>query len=368
MKILVLVHQVGKDAPGILFERLLRSLGERATLDIACAAYTPSKGLPIRSLQTFRYPVMKYRTRRLLTLLFRGDCLARRFAEKIRIPEDSDLILSLFSNERFFALESGAILQRESGKPWAAYCVDAVPSPPAWAGNGPYRKCVAALIRRCCEGLSFFASLTAEMLQYQKQFLPEWIRTDCLLPPVESPRMRQMPPPGSRPRFLYAGRIYGQRSARVLLEAFARLSGSPELVFIGPDGERIRKEIARYAPACRERIELLPWTPDLDSELERATALMDIDAPGPDDVYLSSKLFTYLRCPRPIVSITGPGSPARRLLSGMDSVLVCPHEPEAVQKALERCSEAFDYTDRAVILSAADADALARRLLKDLAL
>ena len=211
-------------------------------------------------------------------------------------------------------------------------------------------------------------TLTAEMLQYQKQFLPEAIRTDCLLPPVESPRMRQMPPPGSRPRFLYAGRIYGQRSARVLLEAFARLSGSPELVFIGPDGERIRKEIERYAPACRERIELLPWTPDLDSELERATALMDIDAQGPDDVYLSSKLFTYLRCPRPIVSITGPGSPARRLLSGMDSVLVCPHEPEAVQKALERCSEAFDYTDRAVILSAADADALARRLLEDLAL
>lgn len=368
MNMLVLVHQVGKDAPGILFERLLRALGERATVDLFCCAYTPSGSLPIRSLQTFRYPAMKYRTRRMLTVLSRGDCLARRFAGKIHVPEDTDVILSLCSNERFFALEAGAILRERSGKPWAAYCVDAVPAPPAWAGNGPYRRSVQALVKRCCRELSFFASLTPEMLQYQKQFLPQGIRTDCFLPPVDSTRMLPLDPPDSCPRFLYAGRVYGRRSARVLLQAFARLKGEPRLVFIGPDGERISREIDRYAPACRQRIELLPWTRDLEPHLARATALVDIDAEGPDDVYLSSKLFTYLRCPRPIVSITGPGSPARHLLAGMDSVLVCSHDAEAVQEALERCSGAFDYADRAAILEQADAGTIAGRLLEDLGL
>lgn len=367
MKLLVLAQQVGGDAPGILYERLLSALTERCEVDLVCCAYMPARHLELHSLQTFRYPRMKHWMKQAMTVLQHGDWFSRRFAQEIRIAPNVDLILSLCSNGHFFALEAGGHCRKKSGKPFAAYFVDAIPSPLNWTPNGLYRRSVVSLVKRCCKHLSYFATLCPEMLAYQRQYLPERLWTECFLPPVSGSEIRSVPMPSGHPRFLYAGRIYGRRSARALLEGFAQLEGEAELVFVGKDEDRIRREIEKYAPECAGRVRFKPWTKNVFPYIAEATALIDIDADLPEDVYLSSKLFTYLKWARPVISITGGKSPARRLMTGLDSVLVCAHDAGEIKAAMEKCIsglEGFDYSDRSSILEAASAVRTAERFLQ----
>lgn len=368
MKVFVLAQEVGGNAPGILYERLLRALSEHCTLDFAVGKWVPSGKIEYRSLQTFCFPKMKHWMKRILTVLFKGDIFSRRARSKIVFPEDTDVILSLCSNDRFWALEAGEYWAGKSGKPWACYFVDAIPSPVEWVGNTLYRRTVESIVRRVSGKISFLGGLSSEMLEYQKTLFPEQVSSAVFLPPMESAEIRPLPNPENPPLFLYAGRIYGRRSARHLLEAFSSMEGSARLVFAGSD-RRIHREIKLYAPRCSDRIEVLPWVSDLEPLIARATALIDLDAELEKDVYLSSKLFTYLAYPRPIVNITGARSPARRLLQGLNSVLVCPHDSKSVEIALRRCINDFGtfyYSDRQALLEEADAAKIAARMVQEL--
>ena len=368
MKIFVLAQEVGSNAPGILYERLLRALSERFTLDLAVAQWQPSAEIKCRSLQVVKFPRMKHWMKRIMTVLFKGDPISKCRRRRIVFPEDTDVILSLCSNDRFWALEAGEYWKKRSGKPWACYFVDAIPSPVEWVGNGPYRRSVEAIVRRCAGSMSFFGGLSEQMLEYQGSMLPPTLKRKVFLPPIERTAIKPLPKPQSPPLFLYAGRIYGRRTAKYLLEAFSTLQGDARLIFAGTD-ERVRKEIDAYAPGCKDRIEVLPWVSGLEPLIGRATALVDLDADLEKDVYLSSKLFTYLQYPRPIISETGAHTPARSLLGGMKSVLLCPHESRALAEAMQKSIsdfERFDYSDREAILAKADADRIAEELLQEL--
>ena len=365
MKVFVLAQEVGSNAPGILYERLLKALSERCTLDLAVAEYKGNESIKYRSLQTVRLPRMKHWMKRILTVLFKGDLVSRIKRRGIYFPEDADLILSLCSNDRFWALEAGEYWKKQSGKPWACYFVDAIPSPPEWVGNGPYRKSVEAIIRRCAKSMSFLGGLTEEMLEYEETMLPLSLKRGVFLPPVSESFVQSLPPPAKPPVFLYAGRIYGRRKAGPVLEAFSSLDFDARLVFAGTD-RRVLKEIEAFAPHCKDKISLLEWTDDIEPLIAEATALLDIDAELENDVYLSSKLFVYLQYPRPIISVTGPGSPARRLLSEEPSVIVCPHKAEAIAEAMRRCAfESFDFSRRQSLLEEASASRIAEKMLQE---
>ena len=60
MKVLVLAQEIGGNAPGILYERMLSGMSSLCQLDIATCSYRPS--VPIRTGRVFqmKYPRMKY--------------------------------------------------------------------------------------------------------------------------------------------------------------------------------------------------------------------------------------------------------------------------------------------------------------------
>ena len=355
MKVLVLAQEIGGNAPGILYERLLSAMSSLCQLDIATCSYRPS--VPIRTGRVFqmKYPRMKHWAKRWLFSWTGKDWISCHLAHRLqnRLEGEYDVILSLCSNDRFWALEAGAYLHQRHGWPWACYCVDAIPAPAAWVGNGPYRKAALRLWTRIGGGIGFLASICDEMLAYQRSMLRQAaaIPTGVYLPPVSGLPVDTTPFPGPDPVFLYAGRIYGKRTAKYLLEAFGRFLGDrprAELVFLCPaaDAERVLSGIPEHVAG---HVRLEPWTDDVQPWIDRASALIDLDADVPDDIYLSSKMFTYLLQKRPIICETGTNSPSRHLFRGIPSIIQCDHDPEQLYRAMHKAMDGFQecgYTDR----------------------
>ena len=355
MKVLVLAQEIGGNAPGILYERMLSGMSSLCQLDIATCSYQPSVSIRTGRVFEMKYPRMKHWAKQGLFSCAGRDWISCQLAHRLqnRLEGEYDVILSLCSNDRFWALEAGAYLHQRHGWPWACYCVDAIPAPAAWVGNGPYRKAALRLWTRIGGGIGFLGSICEEMLAYQQSVLPKGtsIPAGVYLPRVSGVPVDTAPFTGTDPVFLYAGRIYGKRTAKYLLEAFGRyLEDQPqaELVFLCPtaDAERVRSGIPGQVAG---HVRLEPWTDDVQPWIDRATALIDLDADVPDDIYLSSKMFTYLLQQRPIICETGANSPSRHLFRGIPSILQCDHDPEQLYRAMHQAEDgfqAFDYADR----------------------
>jgi glycosyltransferase involved in cell wall biosynthesis len=371
MKILVLAQEIGTNAPGILYDRLLQELGRLCRMDVAVVSYEPSSPLTVEKVYRIPYPRMKYAVKKAMLSVFGRDPVSRWLCRKLRgiKPGEYDAVLSLCSNDRFWALEAGAFLKRRLGCPWGCYFVDAIPAPLNWFPDSAYRRAVVRTVRRCCGQMDFLASLCEEMLRYQLSLLPGRPKvTDVLLPSIPSVAGCSCGPRPEGPcRFLYAGRIYGRRSAKHLLEAFSLLIREipdAELVFAGTE-RTILDEAGRYGEELRAHVILLPWVSDISEEVLKATALIDLDAEVDGDVFLSSKMFTYLAYDRPVICETGMDSPSRRVFSGIPSILQCGHDARELKTAMAevvRRSGSFDYSDRDAVREKASAAYSARRL------
>ena len=119
------------------------------------------------------------------------------------------------------------------------------------------------------------------------------------------------------------------------------------------------------------QVKLLPWTADPEPYFAQATALINIDAFVEQDVFLSSKLFSYLPYNRPVICQTGADSPSRHLFAGMESVLLCGHNALEIKDALLRAIREFDrfrYEDRLPLLQQASAPNVAQELARELSL
>ncbi|MBO4475125.1 MAG: hypothetical protein J5737_00170 [Bacteroidales bacterium] len=319
------------------------------------------------------YPRIKHIIKIMLFSLAGRDWISRRLAGKLQkqLDRDYDIILSLCSNDRFWALEAGACLKRSLGLPWACYCVDAIPAPAEWIGNGPYRNAWLRLWKKIGGNIDYLASICDEMLAYQKSVIPDLppVPAGTFLPPVSGSLADTKPYTSENPVFLYAGRIYGRRTAVYLLEAFSMfLKDYPEaeLVLLG-----LLSDFERALSGCPQdvssHIRVEPWTDDVQYWIDRSTALIDLDADIPGDIYLSSKMFTYLLQKRPIICETGSDSPSRRIFKGIPSILQCGHDALQLYQAMCKAaggSADFDYSDRLGIIG--ESHEAPARLVKDL--
>ena len=373
MKILVLAQEIGGNAPGVLYERLLSALPSPCELDVAVCSYDPSVPIQVRRHYPVSYPRMKHWAMRIMVSLTGRDWIsyakARSFCHQVE--GDYDVVLSLCSNDRFWALEAGCRLKKSRGLPWVCFMVDAIPAPVAWNGNGLRRRAVLRRLKQMGPQMDYVASICDEMLAYERPFLHlrEGVGSRAYLPPVPSETIRTEPEAPANPVFLYAGRIYGKRSARNLLDAFASfLADFPgaQLVFLGLK-EDFAPYLDLYPPAVTDHIQLQAWTKDVQPWIDGATALIDIDADVPHDVYLSSKMLSYLRQQRPIICETGPDSPSRRIFGGIPSILQCGHDAGQLYKAMHRAVDGFrefDYSDRAAVIR--EAQETPQRLIRDI--
>jgi hypothetical protein len=92
----------------------------------------------------------------------------------------------------------------------------------------------------------------------------------------------------------------------------------------------------------RNHVTSAPHTLDLEPLFARAKVLVDIDADLEKDPFLSSKIVTYLKVNRVILSETGKITPSREMFAGLNTVVQCDHNEESLYKGMLRAIELAD--------------------------
>ena len=358
MRLLVLTHDIGKTAPGIVFERLLSGLTRLCEIDVVTCNYAPSIDLNVNGIQIIHYPQIRIRLAKFLFVIFKTDIVSCVLKRRVKVNRDYDFVLSLCSSGFFFGVISGLYVSKKINTKWGCYCVDAIPAPIGWSKDTPYFRASKSFVKKSFANLDFFAAVNEQMLEYEVSLFSHknTMRTTYLVPPSLSERIIQLPIIHDRFWFLFAGNIYGMRKSKYVIEAFSKLVSEYEnigLLFVGNIGQDTYEEIANLSDEVKEKIEVFPRMTEIVPFYERASVLLDIDADLENDVYLSSKISTYLGYNRPIICESSEGTPSRSLLSGIDSIIHCHHKVDEIQAAMSYTIEHytdFDYSDRNELL------------------
>lgn len=376
MKILVIAHQIGKSAPGIVFERVLMGLAKISgvVIDVIACDYNPSLSLVLRRVQVVPYPHLHYRLHNTIFKLSETDIIAEYLKYRIcKVDKDYDVVLSLCSSGHLFGLIVGNKLRKDLGCRFGCYLVDAVPAPLGWSKNDKLYKSTLNAISRLLQNVDFLASVNDKMLKYQESLFVHKFGfcSDVVYPPSLDQHINTyLFKRDNIFRFVFTGNIYGRRNPEYIIKAFSMLVEdypNTELVFIGNSGKDLIEKINRDGAKVANKILVLSYIDNLSSFYEKATALIDIDADLDNDVFLSSKMSGYLTCNRPIICETGHNSPSRHLFNEIPSILQCEHNPIELCQAMSYCIghfESFDYKDRDKALSLFDIDRNARVLYR----
>lgn len=373
MRVLVLAQDIGVTAPGIVFERILYELSKKedVELDLVVSNYCSSTPLEVEEVQVVRYPDIHPRINKLIIGLAGTDAISHLLSKRIELNNNYDIIFSLASFHHYFGLISGLYLKKRLNVKWGCYFVDAVPAPNGWVPNDLYFKSVKRMISNTLRSVDYLASVSKEMLEYQLSLFKrkEELLTDVLYPPSTSSQIIHYERnSGGNPCFLYTGNIYGLRKAKYVIEAFSTFCkdvNNIDLVFVGNCHYAVEAEKKKYNDEVAKRIKVEPHTSNLVPYYKRSIALIDIDADVENDVFLSSKIASYLTVNRPIICETGLNSPSRHIFSDIPSVIQCNHSPIDIKRAMNYVLEnqnKFDYTDRNHILKEFSAESVAQKL------
>lgn len=337
---------VGRTAPGIVFERLILGLSSIHKTDVLTADYDPSvnSGQVYNILKSGKL-VVNLRIHCLFMALFGVDPFDRYWVWKsIRLLKKNnlnhyDIIISFLSNHNYASIIAGEEFSRKIRSGFVIHSVDAIPAPEGWKEPlGYYRGSKRFMTRHIGKADAFFTS-NQQMLDYYFSIYPVLKSkiTDVLYSPSLE-KFRELPsPPGGPNNFVYTGGLYGARNIKYLIEGFEKLIKEyPDslLIFVGsylnPDNLKM------FNAGTLNKIKTYPFTKDLDKYYSCATALIDIDADFDNDIFLSSKVVNYLMINRIIISETGINSPSSYLFKDMESVIQCRHDADQLYNAMKK--------------------------------
>lgn len=378
MRILVISQQIGKSAPGIVFERVLSELTKNTEVDVDVVAceYNPSLEILSKNLQVVRYPKLHYRLNNIKDSLLNRDLISDILKYKIKLKHKNyDSIIAFCSSGHLFGLVSGIYLSKQLNCKLGCYLVDAVPAPLGWSKNDKLYRSTLKMIGRLLHNVDMIASVNKEMLDYQLTTFnhKKGLKAAVLLPPSNKSTVEIVPyEDDGIYRFLYTGNIYGLRSSKKMVEAFSLLvdkNENVELCFVGATGGEVEKEIEKYGKKVKDRILVTPRVNNLQPYYSKSIALLDIDANIDNDVFLSSKMSSYMTIDRPIICETGSNSPSRHLFKNIPSVIQCGHDANELLKAMLmviKNYKTFDYSDRNEILNMQSSQNVANHLVETL--
>jgi hypothetical protein len=364
MKILVITEDVGKNAPGIVFERLLHGLSINNELTILTASYEPDNVLHnIQNIIISPKLDIHPRIYKFLIGIFGVNPYDIYWAFKsIRILNRKfdmrfEIIMSFLSYSHFGGLIAGYHYSKKHNISHAVYSVDAIPPPPGWLKFDYYYSGLQKMIGKYLGSVSFLFSLNNQMLSYQlKTFVPKkkLISGVIYTPGFNSVKVFPDSTVASTYNFVYTGGIYGLRKVDYILSGFQKLLKfypNSILQFIG--SQLPPAVLSSLESDTLKKIEILPFTKDLDPYYRAATALIDIDADVENDVFLSSKITNYLMINRVIISETSMNSPSRILFKGINSIIQCEHNDDKLCLALKQSIELKDsisFDDRKTVI------------------
>lgn len=360
---LIISPNVGRTAPGIVFEKLIEGLSKIHSVDLITSDFHSSNLRTANKITIVPKLNLHPRLFKLFISIF-GVCPTDRIWERkvlYRLGKCDikkyDLIFSFVSFHHYTALFLGEKLRRYGPK-WAVYSVDAIPAPIGWSKNDAYYRSVKRIVSKKLSKAQYYFAANEEMLMYQlTTFDSEKLVYKGVVFNPNGGRLIELKTPYSFESytFLYTGGIYGVRNPKYLLQAFRKLLKqypNSTLEFVGTSLDNsLFKDFSDFE---RRKIMLHPFTRDLIPYYERATALLDIDSELEDDVFLSSKMVNYLTINRLIISETGNNSPSRKLFSGIASIIQCNHDSDMIAKAMKKAIEdgpSADFRDREEIIS-----------------
>jgi hypothetical protein len=239
----------------------------------------------------------------------------------------------------------GLRVARATGLPWTAHFSDPwTDSPYARNLAAPEAEEARAAERRVIQASDAVIFPTARMASLvMRKYPSEWSDKVSIVPhgfDDESETIRANPRRArDRLRLVHAGDFYGVRSPVALMEAVARLNseGSAneiEVVFVGsvPDEHRHKAGELRLNDVMRFQGRL-PYT-EAARLIASADALLVVDAPGQESVFLPSKLVDYLAFARPILGLTPRAGASADLLTRLQCRSTEPDDVEGITNML----------------------------------
>jgi glycosyltransferase involved in cell wall biosynthesis len=379
MRILIITENIGKTAPGIVFERLLQGLSVDNELSVITANYEPNIDLSkLKNVEVIKKSILHPRLFRLLYALFTicpNDWYwVKKAINKLNKIDDNNfvVVLSFASFHHYSGLIAGKMYAKKKRIKHAVYFVDAIPAPGAWSVNKQYDNAVLKLVNKYLSDVDAFFSSNEQMLAYQmKTFTPQkGMISGVIYAPTFLEFKNFSETNDNTNNFVYTGGIYGARKADYILDGFKSLlkkHPDSKLQFIGGSPEPTF--LLGIESAIIEKIEILPFTKNLDSYYAAATALLDIDADIENDVFLSSKMSNYVMVNKTIISETGKNSPSRHLFKGIDSVIQCGHNADELCLAMEKAVEMkgiMKFDDRKSVIQMLQIENVIKELMKQL--
>jgi glycosyltransferase involved in cell wall biosynthesis len=211
--------------------------------------------------------------------------------------------------------------------PWVVHFSDPWADSPYMSYTGMVRRRHEKMERTCVEKASIVTLTSEKSIDFYKLKYPQFQQKFRFLPNVfDADDINTTPLDfGNKLRFVFTGRLYGNRSIHSLIDAIeAAVQLRPELedkfelvlagFFVDENTERIRrsflKNINYVGPLSMKEAMKLQHS---------ATALISIDALESDprfDMFFPSKLLDYLASRRLIVAITGKSSTTFDVIEG----------------------------------------------------
>ena len=378
-RFLVIAPELDGNAPAFVLRNVMLALARHADLDIFTSRWGD---LPLpEGVRTFYTGHMRgYKWERVdrywrwfhcnpedLNWYFRVRHRVRRQIHGIHY----DAVLTLSSATTMPTIMVGGYFARQLKCKWLIYSVDGIPSPVEWM-EGFFRSHdrIARYVDRICRGAQVFYLSNYWMAEYEKKVCPsftgkwDWLYT-CPRKWEDYPKVGH-----EGLVLLYTGALYGKRSVSGLKDALASLAAKGKnikMIFVGDVAESFAQELQPLTE--KGIVEIHPFQDNIDDYYTRADILLDIGADLDYDIFLSSKIISYLPVSRPILGISGVPSPARDVMKECPGMVHCRNIGEEIEAGILQCEQMLEsgFESRAPFLEQFKPETVALKLFNEMA-
>jgi len=347
MKILIIVYSIGKSPAGKVFETYINELADYCSnIDIICAENFAIFNHDIHIHRIDDSVIVPNRLAKLVTIILgkaiknlSWEIKARKAGGNIINKLKPGIILTFASGGSEAAINAGYKLSRRFKIKHAIHMCDPIPVPRGWETYEIYRKSLIKPIKNALRECTFLSMNTEEMIRLQQASVKfDLLNKSFVSPDPVNSTMKYFGKPDERNRLLFLGTFYSARKPDKLVLGFSKFiqeGNDAELHIIGHSGFDLKK--FNLPEDINNRIIFSSWKEDISEEYRRSRVLVDVDADIENDVFISSKLKSYLAIDRVILSVTRNSSPSYKLLSEVKtSSVISEFNEEAICSAIKR--------------------------------
>ena len=371
--------QIGHSAFGQVTERLVKALGNKP--DVNLFVFASSSSIQNASnIYTYKYfRLFGERIDKILYVVLGLDLKSivwetvfflkfRKVIKRLSI----DVIYCYTNRDAKPVLNIGYWFSRAFRLPYVIHFCDPIPPPAGWQNSEFYRKSLKRPVRKYIKAANLISMNNDRMITFMQQTYKTDVLTKSFVVPDSCVSERKFIPVQNTGQYVlsYFGNFYTvARTPAKLICGFSKAfeqNPNIRLRIIGKN--HIDLENYNLSGPCKSNIEIIQWVADVEEYIAKSDVLVDVDADIDNDVFISSKLKTYLIYNRPILSITRMNSPSyNHLIDIKKSVILSSHDEaeigRSILKSVETCRTAIDYSDRNKLIEQFDVSNVADNII-----